>query len=189
MLFIRQPSTSESKQTFGFKTTSSPLQMPELKPFEDELFSMLSNIKFRPFSNQLQDKLRADKKKINNTGDIIVQADKSSNPYKMSVVEYKKQVKNNIPKDYRKCPRSDLEQVIREEAKIACDLDVADSIDIPTEDEAFISVKDHKDSFPSRVECRLINPAKNNIGVISKSILDRINIVQQLGKPRTQTSG
>ena len=80
--------------------------MPELKPFEDELFSMLSNIKFRPFSNQLQDKLRADKKKINNTGDIIVQADKSSNPYKMSVVEYKKQVKNNIPKDYRKCPWS-----------------------------------------------------------------------------------
>ena len=35
--------------------------------------------------------------------------------------------------------------------------------------------KDHKDSFPSRVECRLINPAKNIIGVISKSILDKIN--------------
>ena len=52
---------------------------------------------------------------------------------------------------------------------------MADRIDIPTEDEAFISVKDHKDSFPSRVECRLINPAKNNIGVISKSILDKIN--------------
>ena len=46
---------------------------------------------------------------------------------------------------------------------------------IPKEDEAFISRKDHKDSFPSRVECRLINPAKNNIGVISKSILDKIN--------------
>ena len=51
---------------------------------------------------------------------------------------------------------------------------VADRIDIPTEDKAFISVKDHKDSLPSRLECRLINPAKNNIGVINKSILDRI---------------
>ena len=75
-------------------------------------------------------------------------------------------MKNNITKDYRKCPRSDLEQVTREAAKIARDLDVADRIDIPTEDEAFISVKDHKDSFPIRVECRLINPAKNNIEVV-----------------------
>ena len=175
MLFIRQPSTNKNKQTFGFRTTSSPPQMIELKAFEDELFSLLSNIKFRQFNNQLQDKLREDKKKISKTEEIIVQADKSPNLYKMSVTEYKKQVKNNITKDYRLCPRSDLDQVTREAAEIARELDVADRIDIPTEDEAFISVKDHKDSFPSRVECRLINPAKNNIGVISKSILDKIN--------------
>ena len=49
-------------------------------------------------------------------------------------------------------------------------------LSIPTEDEAFITIKDHKDSFISRVECsRLINPAKNSIEAISKSILDRVN--------------
>ena len=73
--------------------------MTELKAFEDELFSMLSNIRFRHFNKQLQDKLRADKKKIDKTKDIIVQADKSPNLYKMSVTEYKKQVKNNVTKD------------------------------------------------------------------------------------------
>merc|ERR1711872_212909 len=48
-------------------------------------------------------------------------------------------------------------------------------IEIPTEDEAFITIKDYKESFPGRVECRLINPAKNHIGKISKHILDRVN--------------
>ena len=43
----------------------------------------------------------------------------SPNLYKMSVTEYKKQVKNNITKDYRLCPRSDLDQVTREAAEIA----------------------------------------------------------------------
>ena len=41
MLFIRQPSSSKSKETFGFRSTSSPPQMTELKAFEDELFSSL----------------------------------------------------------------------------------------------------------------------------------------------------
>ena len=44
-----------------------------------------------------------------------------------------------------------------------------------SESPALISVKDHKDGFPQRVEHRLINKSKTSIGVISKRILDRIN--------------
>ena len=40
---------------------------------------------------------------------------------------------------------------------------------------AFISLKDHKDNFQSKLPCRLINPCKSNIGAISKTILDRVN--------------
>ena len=53
--------------------------------------------------------------------------------------------------------------------------DLDDRIDAPSESEAFISIKDHKQNFPSKITCRLINPAKNNIGTISKNILDRVN--------------
>ena len=53
--------------------------------------------------------------------------------------------------------------------------DLEDRMNIPTESSAFITVKDHKDTFPGRVDCRLINLAKNHIGAISKRILDRIN--------------
>ena len=35
--------------------------------------------------------------------------------------------------------------------------------------------KDHEDGFQSNPKCRLINPAKSEIGKISKKILDNIN--------------
>ena len=43
------------------------------------------------------------------------------------------------------------------------------------ETEAYITIKDHKDEFPNKIPCRLINPSKSNIGKISKAILDTIN--------------
>ena len=40
--------------------------------------------------------------------------------------------------------------------------------------EAFITLKDHKDRFKNDLPCRLINPAKSELGIISKAILDRM---------------
>ena len=52
-----------------------------------------------------------------------------------------------------------------------------------TENNAFLTIKDHKPKFPSKVECRLITPAKSNIGKISKSILkDAINDIKLKSK-------
>ena len=52
---------------------------------------------------------------------------------------------------------------------------MADRIDVLKKNECFISYKDHKDGFPGRIDTRLINPSKTNIGKISKVILQRIN--------------
>ena len=41
--------------------------------------------------------------------------------------------------------------------------------------QAFISLKDHKENFLNNPKCRLINPAKSDLGFVSKTILDRIN--------------
>ena len=54
-------------------------------------------------------------------------------------------------------------------------ISVADRIDKLLEKEAYIAIKDHKDDFPTKISCRLINPCKPSIGKISKVILDRIN--------------
>ena len=76
--------------------------MAELKQFEDELFALVSNIMYRPYKNQLQDKMRADKTEILRSDSVIVQTDNSSNMYKMSVDEYNKKLKDNITRDHRK---------------------------------------------------------------------------------------
>ena len=39
----------------------------------------------------------------------------------------------------------------------------------------FITLKDHKPNFLNNPKVRLVNPAKNELGRITKSILDRIN--------------
>ena len=161
--------------------------MAVLKQFEDELFALVSNIMYRLYKNQLQDKMRADRTKILRSDSVIVQADKSSNMYKMSVDKYNKKLKDNITRDYRKASRSDVDEVAKEARAIARTYDLDDRIDIPTEDEAFITIKDHKDSLPSRVECWLINPAKNSIGAISKSI--RTGSTPPSGPPRSPTNG
>ena len=61
--------------------------MAVLKQFEDELFALVSNIMYRPYKNQLQDKMRANKTEILRSDSVIVHADKSSNMYKMNVDE------------------------------------------------------------------------------------------------------
>jgi len=43
------------------------------------------------------------------------------------------------------------------------------------ERQAYITLKGHKENFQNKPTCRLINPAKSEIGKISKQILDNIN--------------
>ena len=43
------------------------------------------------------------------------------------------------------------------------------------EGNSFITIKDHKGNFDNQSTVRLINPAKNELGRISKLILDKIS--------------
>ena len=43
------------------------------------------------------------------------------------------------------------------------------------EGNSFIAIKDHKGNFDNQSTVRLINPAKNELGRISKLILDKIS--------------
>ena len=104
--------------------------------------------------------MRADKTEILRSDSVIVQADKSSNMwYKMRVNEYNKKLKDNKSRGTTERPPG---VTWMRWQRRPYDLD--NRIDIPTEDKAFITIKDHKDSFPSRVECRLIDPPRTALG-------------------------
>ena len=119
--------------------------------------------------------MEEDKKNINECDDIILQADKTSNLYKMSPDQYKKLLLETITTEYKKTDENKVSKTNEEAARITDKLDISDRVDAMTRAKAYITVKDHKPRFPDKIDCRLINPSKTYIGKISKSILDRIN--------------
>ena len=54
-------------------------------------------------------------------------------------------------------------------------MSIADRIEPMAQTQPFVWLKDHKDDFENHPKCRLINPAKSDMGKVSKLILDRIN--------------
>ena len=68
-----------------------------------------------------------------------------------------------------------IKNEINQELKsIASYLKISNPIDLINETPAFISLRDHKQDFENHPKCRLINPAKSQLGKVSKSILDNI---------------
>ena len=51
---------------------------------------------------------------------------------------------------------------------------IIDMMDVNTESTCFITIKDYKENFLNHPQVRLINPAKNELGRISNTILDNL---------------
>ena len=122
-----------------------------------------------------QDKLIRDVKSINSSKKVLVFADKTRNLYEMDKGQYEKMLRENITKTYRKADDKTEENINHELKHITDKLEVSDRVEKMAQRQAFISLKDHKENFQNNPKCRLINPAKNNLGLVSKQILDRIN--------------
>ena len=166
---------TNNKQTFGFRSPKCPPTVNELGSFEIDLQERISNIKFRPTRNKFLSKLNEDIKTIKNTNELLKNADKSSNIYKMTKEDYKKHLENSITKTYKKSNRNKIKTINRDAKKIAKKLEIDDRVEKLQEAEAFITIQFHKDGFPHALSFRLINPSKVDIGKISKSLLDTIN--------------
>ena len=93
----------------------------------------------------------------------------------MNSTAYNKLIKENVTKTYKKSDAKVAEKLNAQSARIAVHLNLDDRIEKLAEKEAFITLKDHKATFNDHPTCRLINPSKSEIGVISKQILDDIN--------------
>ena len=110
-------------------------------------------------------------------------ADKSTNLYKMEVKEYNKIVKENVTKTYKKAPEKSTSEVDNEASKIVTKMKIAEKVQKYSSNECFVTLKDHKDNFHAHPQCRLINPAKSQVGKISKKILENFvaNVKEESG--------
>lgn len=94
----------------------------------------------------------------------------------MNTTAYSKLIKENGTKRYKKSSGKVVEKLNAQSAKIAENLELGNRIEkLGEKEEAFLTLKDHKPALHDHLPCRLINPSKSTISVISKHILDDIN--------------
>ena len=114
-------------------------------------------------------------KNIQSSNDLLVFADKTANLYEMNKDQYNKLLHDNVTKSYQKSDPNIKNQIDIGSKKIAESLNLEKKMESYANRPAFITLKDHKDNFKTKLPCRLINPAKSEIGIVAKKYLEPIN--------------
>ena len=160
------------KEHYGFKTPHTPPQDDDLIEFENDMYELMKSIEFKYSKNKFQNKVSDDLKKIRKSGKVAVPADKTTNLYLLNRSEYEKLLRDNVTKTYKKAEPDREKDINKTSAKLAHTLEIDDRVQQFTTQQCFITLKDHKSNFRNNPQCRLINPAKNELGKISKKITD-----------------
>ena len=127
-------------------------------------------------------KLNEDISKIKKSTKAFIPADKTSNFYKLDKTQHDKLLRESITTTYKKAS-TDAANIIDSQAKsIAQELNIDNRTEQIAKQQAFITLKDHKDNFANHPPCRLINPAKSELGKVSKQILDNIRKMTKLNQ-------
>ena len=92
----------------------------------------------------------------------------------MSDTDYNRLLGNNITSNYRKCENGVKHKIDKETKKLVESLDLSKKMDCYTSRPASITIKDHKPNFRNNTKCQLINPVKNELGLVSKKHLEKI---------------
>ena len=90
------------KETYGFKSNHYPAQYTELEIFKKELYNIVSSLKYRKSTDDFQEQMKEDIWSINSSVDVVIFAGKTNNIYKAPPEEYKKLLKENVAKTYKK---------------------------------------------------------------------------------------
>ena len=174
------PTRNTHKETYGFPSLHYPEPVNEITPFKEDLLNLAKNIEFRRNRSEFQTQLKTEVNTIKNVDKIIVAADKTSNHYKMTPEHYLELTGREVRKDYKKADDNHVKNINKAHKKIVAKLDIQDRVFRNTESEAFITLKDHKGDFKNNPKCRLLNPAKPQVGRVSHKVLKHVvNVIRQ----------
>ena len=102
---------------------------------------------------------------------------KSSNMYRLTKNQYYQLIMNSITSTYKKANNNIKKRRINMSGKnLMRYKEVIKRMETNEEGNSFITIKDHKENFDNHPTVRLINPAKNELGRISKLILDKKSV-------------
>lgn len=123
-------------------------------------------------------------------GEIMVFSDKKANMYEMSKEEYAKLINHIITKTYQKTTRSTKTKINKEINFAKKIIKLENKMEQYAHQSTYVTLKDHKQNFKNKLLWWLIKPAKNEIGIVSKEELGKINRVitnQVKGNQRCKT--
>ena len=144
--------------------------------FENDLLELIKSVTFKKVKkNKFLDQLYKDMTSIKKSKNVFIFADKTWNIYETDKNTYSKLLTDSISKTYKKTEHNIYNKINKEAKTIANNYGVSERVDCLAKSKAFISLKDHKPNFSSDPKCRLINPAKSEIGKISKYFLQQLN--------------
>ena len=160
---------------YGINSIKYSPQIKEMSSFEKDVIDLIKTIKFRKIKNTFQDKMKKDIKTIQMTNKTLIKGVKTSNMYKLSKEDYNHLLTNAITTTYKKADTKLKDKIYKEGKDVLRNHDVYDKIKINGSSGCFITLKDHKENFINNPTVRLLNPAKNEVGRISKIFLSQIN--------------
>ena len=88
---------------------------------------------------------------------------------------YRELLKHEVEKDYKKAGEGLVKEIRQEHKDLVTQLEIADRVEITSKATSYITIKDHKESFPNKISTRLIIPCKSELRKVSKQLLDDIN--------------
>ena len=147
--------------------------LKHLNDFENAMYDLIKNIEFRDNRNVFQTKLKEDLKKVKSSGKIMLFADKITNMYEMSKDEYTKLINDKVTKTYQKTTTSTKTKIDKGTKHFAEKLKLEKKMEMYANQLAYLTLKDHKENFKTKLPCRLINPAKSEIGIVSNVELEK----------------
>ena len=114
--------------TYGFKSEKTPLPNNDLIGFENNLYELICNLRYRKVTNNFQTHLVKDIALLKSSQNTIVPADKTTNLYGVEIDNYKKLLQGNITTTYQKMEDSTAAKIIKEAKAIASKLKLDDDI-------------------------------------------------------------
>ena len=112
---------------------------------------------------------------LNNLKNEVKKIEKC-NHYKMAPQKYQELLEKNIQKEYKNVSMATINKVNTSHIEVVQKLEIQERVFTPTPRQAYATIKDHKDNFNNNPSYRLINPAKPEVGRMSKKILEKINV-------------
>eukprot|EP00794_Sanderia_malayensis_P001955 gene1954-biopygen1774 len=178
-IFFQEKDDEEKKEdqqpeTYGFKSRVTPNIVPEMANFEKDLIGLIQKLKFKRTTNDFQNRMRQDMQQIKHSDKLYVPADKTTNMYKVDKEEYGRILQNSVTATYKKADDKIKNAINYSGKNILKDNPIIQRMNVNAENNCFITLKDHKENFANNPTTRLINPAKNELGRISKVILEKI---------------